>query len=108
MTPAEAIRSLDGQLQEHGQDVVLRKGNTTVGEKTVRAFVRGYKPAELIGGLKQGDKKVSISATGLAGFGEPADIAAVFFDSKPRSVQGEPEIIRLAGQLVRVNLTVRG
>lgn len=108
MTPAEAIRSLDRQLAEHGQDIVLRKGNTTVGEKTVRAFVRGFKPSELIGGIKQGDKKVIISATALSGFGAVSEIAAAFFDGLPRSVQGEPEILRIANTIVRVNLTVRG
>lgn len=108
MTPAQAIRSLDKQLRMHGQDVDLRKGNTLTGQKTVRGFVRGYKPAELIGGLQQGDKRVVISATGLSGFGDVSEIKFLFFDGKARAVEGEPEIIRVAGQLVRVNLTVRG
>lgn len=108
MTPAETIASLDAQLAEHGQDIVLRKGGTIAGQKTVPAFVRGYRPNELVGLIKQGDKKVTISATALAGFGEPGEIAAAFFDQKHRTVQGEPEIIRLANTLVRVNLTVRG
>jgi len=108
VTADEAIASLDAQLAEHGQDIILRKGNTVTGQKTVRAFVRGYSPDELVGLIKQGDKKVSISATGLSGFGEPAEIVAAFFDGKHRTVQGEPEIIRIGAALVRVNMTVRG
>lgn len=110
MTPASAIASLDRQLAEHGQDVILRTGNTTVGQRPCRAFVRGYKPDELdnAGLIKQGDKKVTVSVTGLGAFGEPQGGQIVIVDGKPRTVQGEPEFIRLAGTLVRVNMTVRG
>lgn len=108
MTPASAIASLDRQLSEHGQDVILRTGNTTVGQVTVRAFVRGYKPEELVGLIKQGDKRVTISSTGLGAFGELRDSQIVVVDGRPRAIQGEPEFIRLAGVLVRVNMTVRG
>jgi hypothetical protein len=108
MTPVESIASLDAQLAEHGQDVILRTGNTTVGQQTCRAFVRGYKPDELVGLIQQGDKRVTVSPTGLGAFGEPQDGQIVLIDGKPRTIQGEPEFIRIAGTLVRVNMTVRG
>jgi hypothetical protein len=108
MTPASAIASLDAQLAEHGQDVILRTGNTKVGQQTCRAFVRGYKPAELVGLIEQGDKKVTVSPTGLGSFGEPSDGQIVVVDGRPRTIKGEPEFIRIAGTLVRVNMTVRG
>jgi hypothetical protein len=108
MNPAQLIRDLDGALAEVGQDVILRTGNTTEGQVTVRAFVRGYEPSELIGLIKQGDKKVTVSPTGLGGFGEPRENQFVVVDGKPRAIQGEPEFIRVDSVLVRINMTVRG
>lgn len=108
MTAAEAIAMLDAQIAEHGQDVILRTGNTTTGQVTVRAFVRGYKPSELVGLVKQGDKMVALSPTGLGSFGEPKANQIVVVDGRPRTIQGEPEYIRVGSTLVRINLTARG
>jgi len=107
-TPAGMIARLDASLARHGQDVILRSGNTTVGQQPCRAFVRGYEPSELIGLIKQGDKKVTVSPTGLGGFGEPRENQFVVVDGKPRAIQGEPEFIRVDSVLVRINMTVRG
>jgi len=109
MTPAEAIASLDAQLAEHGRDVILRKGHTATGQVTVRGFVRGAGASkELVGLLEQGEAMVTISPTGLGSFGEPADGHVVVFDGRPHALQGDPEFIRLAGVLVRINMKVKG
>lgn len=107
-TPAGMIARLDASLARHGQNVTLRTGNTTTGQRTCRAFVRGYKPSELIGLIKQDDKKITISPTGLGAFGEPSNGQFVVIDGRPRAIQGEPEFIRVDGVLVRINMTVRG
>jgi hypothetical protein len=49
-----------------------------------------------------------VSPSGLGAFGEPKDGHFVVFDSRPRTVIGEPEMIRMGSTLVRVNMTVRG
>jgi hypothetical protein len=108
MTPAQAIAALDRQLVAHGEDVTLRKGNTTVGQKTVRAFVRGFKPEQLVGTLTQASKRVTLSPTGLDTYGLPQRGQFVLIDGTPRSIDGEPEFIHFGGELVRINLTVTG
>ena len=99
---------LDKQLTAHGTDVILRKGNTTAGQVTVRAFVRGFKPEQLVGGLTQAAKRVTISPTGLDANGLPQRGQFVVIDGTPRSIDGEPEFIHFGGELVRINLTVTG
>lgn len=107
MTPAEAIAMLDAQLAEHGQTVKLRKTNTPAGEVPVRAFVRGYEAKELVGLIKLGDRKVTVSPSDLGAFGEPAANQFVVVDGKTKTIQGDPELIRINDVLVRVNMTVR-
>lgn len=108
MTPAEAIAMLDAQLAENGEDIALRHlvGGATVSTETVRAFVRGYKPQDVVGDIQQGDGYIIISPTGLASVPKQGD-KAVIGGSKVRNVQSAEEV-RLNGQLVRVNIQVRG
>ncbi len=108
MTPAQTIASLDSQLAEHGEDIALRHmtGGTIASTETVRAFVRGYKPDEVIGSIQQGDGKISLSPTGLAAPPKFND-KAVVGGTKPRNIQSVEEV-RLAGVIVRYNLQVRG
>lgn len=108
MTPAAAIAMLDRQLAQHGQDVKLRHTTAAAGEVTARAVVRGIRADEFASWMQQGDRKVVVSPTSLAAFGEPKDGEFVVFDGKPRRIVGEPELIRVAGTLVRVNMIVRG
>jgi hypothetical protein len=107
MTPAQAIAMLDDQLARHGQTVVVRKTGAATPSVSVKAFVRGYKPNEIAGTITQADKKVTLSPTGLSDW-LPADKGQVVFDGRPRTIQGEPEFIKLSDTLVRINLTVRG
>lgn len=105
MTPAQAIASLDAQLLMHGEDVKVRASNTATGEAAVRAFVRGYKPQELIGIVEQGDTKIIASPTDLAAV--PAQNGFVVVAGTPRRIISAHGI-RLAGELVRVEIQVRG
>lgn len=112
MTPAAAITALDRQLAAHGQDVILRR-YTGVGQArtstdaTVRAFVRDYRPDEIVGGIAQGDTEVTLSPTGVLAGGLPKRGDQVVIDGTPRTIQGAPPV-RLAGMVVRINLQVRG
>ena len=115
MTPVAAISMLDRQVREHGQDIVLRRpvANGAAIERPFRAFVRGYRPDELSGGLQQGDTELVMSPTGLPP--EFADTDAtrlrkldrITFDGRIRTVKFV-EPVRVAGTLVRLNVTVEG
>lgn len=108
MTPTEAIVMLDRQLADHGEAIGLRHMANGVISSTEapRAFVRGYKPAEVVGAIQQGDGKVTISPTGLVSPPKFND-KAVIGGTKVRNVQAVEEI-RLAGVVVRYNLQIRG
>jgi len=108
MTPDQSIAMLDRQLARHGQTVRLRKGNTAVGEATVKAFVRGIKADEIAGTITQSDKNVTVSPSGLATFGMPAAGGTVVVDGTPRAIIGSPEIIKMNDVVVRINMVVKG
>ena len=106
-TPAAMIARLDAALVRRGQNVILRTGNTTVGQITIRARVRGYKPSEVIGIIQQGDSKVVVSASSLITFGMPTTAGFVVVNGVPRRIISVVPI-QPGGTLVRVDLQVRG
>ena len=108
MSPEKAIAMLDRQLAAHGEDIDLRHmaSGAAASTETVRAFVRGYKPDEVVGAIQQGDGKIAVSPTGLVAPPKFND-KTVIGGSKVRNVQSVEEV-RLAGVVVRYNLQVRG
>ncbi|MBP2495386.1 hypothetical protein ABID82_002281 [Methylobacterium sp. PvP062] len=112
MTPADAIASLDRQIAEHGQSVSLRRvvANAPALEKGCKAWVRGYRPNELVGGLQQGDTLLIFSPTDLPAefVEEPLERGdGIKVDGLLRTVQFT-DPVRLKDVLVRLNVTVRG
>lgn len=126
MTPAQAIAMLDRQLAANGEDVTLQRwGGSPLAVQascTVRAFVRGYRPNELIAGsgIIQGDTMATISPTQITAAGWPGDYADAVGDAQvPRQgdrlvVAGRTRVVQAAapiymnGTLVRVELQARG
>lgn len=114
MTPAAAIASLDRQLAENCQTVVLRR-YTGVGaaristDTTVRASVRDYQPDELVGGITQGDTQIVLSPTDvLAGGGElPQKGDQIVIEGKPRTIVAAPPV-RVGNVIARINVQVKG
>lgn len=108
-TPAEAIKELDAALAAAGQDVFLHAVAAGVPVEPglkVRAFVRGFKPEQLVSDIRQTDRKVILSPTGL---GEvPIKGSKVNVGGKVFNVEGHPEQIQMADVLVRVEMQVRG
>ena len=108
MTPAHAIAKLARQLARHGQNVDLRKmaGGVIKSEtKGVRAFVRGFKPDELVGAIQQGDRNIVLLPDAPAlplGKGDKIVIAGTVTNIE------SAEIVRMADMPVRVNVRVRG
>jgi hypothetical protein len=112
VTPADAIAMLDRQLAAHGEDVELRRGSAAAPTKTgtIRAFVRGYKPEELINGLTQKDRNVILSPTGLGAIAWPGDpVEGDFATVNGRLCHvGAVGVIKLDGTPVRYELQVTG
>ncbi|MCS0497866.1 hypothetical protein NVS89_22505 [Ancylobacter sp. MQZ15Z-1] len=119
MTPSSAITALDRQLRKHGHDALLRRqawaGTVrTSADLPVRVCLRGYRPDELTGGIVQGDSEIVISPTELGasawpdGAGElPRQGDVIISGSRSLAVIAvDPRYI--GGDLVRINLQVRG
>lgn len=108
MTPQVAISALDRQLFAHGEDAILRR--TGEADLPCRILVRGYDPDEMGPGIKQGDSKVVMSPTEatLAGWSLPivSGDHVVIQGTARRIEAAAPKY--LGGQLVRIDLQVRG
>ncbi|CAA0095048.1 Uncharacterised protein [Starkeya nomas] len=119
MTPAAAIAALNRQLALHGQDAVLRRSTWVGTTKTnfdvdVRITLRGYRPDELLGGITQGDSQVVLGPTEIAVAGWPDSMVDVpragdqiIAAGRTRSVIAAAPI-HLGGELVRIDMQVRG
>ncbi|MDF2809321.1 MAG: hypothetical protein K0S56_352 [Microvirga sp.] len=119
MTPAAAIAALDKQLRRHGQDAVLRRSTWSGTTKnsvdvTVRITLRGYAPDELVGGITQGDSEVVMSPTQInaagwpSGAPEPPKAGDTLVSAGRARAVIAAEPIYLGGELVRIDLQVRG
>jgi len=105
-TPAGAIARLDDALSRRGQTVVVRRASGPA-DATVIGNVRGFKPAELVGGIAQGDISVVLSPTGLADFLPLKRNDKVLVDGGVKNVE-MAENIKIKDVIVRINLQVRG
>ena len=71
MTPADVARLTAAK----GETIVLRREGAPNVDVTVKAFVTGFAPSELVGDIKQGDRKVVIAN---------AEIVAAAWPGPPR------------------------
>jgi hypothetical protein len=107
MTPAEAIAMLDDQIARNGQTLKFKRGNGQ--PVSMRGFVRGFKPDELVGTLKQGDRIIVLSPSTIGTFGVPQTLDKVaFLAGSSATVQSPPEQVHMDDVLVRINVVVRG
>lgn len=127
MSPEQAIAQLDRALALNGAPATLRR---TVGngpstqvhiDAPVTAFVRRAEPATLIGAQVQAMNEVVISPTDITRAQWPGPMPAgwvgdwevprkgdtVILQEGPRMVMASRPL-RMAGQLVRLELTVQG
>ena len=118
------LAQLDRSLATRGDDVLLRRripnsNPTAYVTLTCRARVRGYKPAELFGGIIQGDSNVLMSPTainqvpastwpGVAGGDRlPKQGDQITAQGRTRTIQSvETTVMR--GEPVRIDAQVRG
>lgn len=110
MTPDQSISDLDRMLAGDGEDVRIRPRGDLVGDGVVvRAFVRGYRPDELAGGVQQGDSEAIISPTGLAAAGLPKLERQMKLKVGDRWTNIEfANPVRQGGMIVRWNCWIRG
>ena len=103
MTPAQAIAALDRQIAQHGQTVKFFRGSASL---TAKAFVRGFKPADLVGSIiKQGDRQIVLSPSSLGAFGIPRNLDQGNVGGKPLTVTAVEEV-HMNDVLVRLNIMV--
>lgn len=126
MTAAEqAIADLDAALAADGEDIRLVRLTLAAGgvqipfEVTCRAFVRGYRPEELVGSIDQQDSFVILSPGEIARkqwtSGRPSTEDRripmkgnrAFIAGRPCNVEAATGVY-LAGLLVRIELQVKG
>lgn len=122
MTPDVAIASLDARLASVGQTVTLQRRvpNGSPVEVACKAFVRGYRPEELVGGISQQDSFVILSQTEITAAGWPGAGPTTTLDPRVplkndrvvingRSRNIEAAVgISMADVLVRVEMQVKG
>ncbi|MDR6953789.1 hypothetical protein J2X65_003152 [Ancylobacter sp. 3268] len=112
MTPAQATASYRRQLRRHGEDVVLRRGGTVPVERTVKARVLGYAPADLVGQIQQGDQRLIVLAEDVPPFPVPfkergAD--GIVVRGRYTTIQAiDDNTRRVAGVLIAYEIRVRG
>lgn len=119
MTPAQTIAALNRQLAAHGTPVVLRRyqpGTDTPVDLLLRAFVRGFGPDQLVGGVKATDSKFILSPSGLvsptwpgAAGGDPFPTAGDFLvvNGAERKIEAALPVM-MAGEAVRFDGIILG
>lgn len=126
MTPQQLRADLDAALADAGEVIELQRltGSqlitTTV---TCRAFVRGYEPEEVVGGINQNDKRVIMSPTEIIADGWPGPNSSATPTERDRRVpiKGDRAVIKgrnynveaaggiyVRDDLVRIEMQVRG
>jgi hypothetical protein len=112
VTPDAALSMLDRLIRADGQNVTIffvEASSET--QFPTRAFVRGYLPHELIGGIEQGDTLAVISATGLIRaprLPRRNDRLLLSATAAMKNIESPGTPIELGEQLVRMNLQLRG
>jgi hypothetical protein len=107
LTPEAAIAALDRQIAQSGQTVILTFVETELTTAIpIPAFVRGYQPQELVGGIIQGDTLVVVSPTNL--IAAPRLLRRndrVTIAGRVRHIE---DVIPVGDPPVRLNIQVRG
>jgi hypothetical protein len=117
MTPDECRGAYRRMLNEAGETVSIRRytgagANRPMFEADVIARVTGYQPAELVGTIQQGDRKLIVLAEDLlaAQFALPLKKGdKAFVRGKELNIEApDDNTRRIAGELIAYELQVRG
>lgn len=109
-----AGNKITAALRKYGRTMTLRRRVGTTSqyqEVSVKGISKGYRPAELLGGLQQGDRYITIGNEEIAAQatyqGPPRKGDFVVLDGASVAVQGV-ETERLGAQVLAHTLWVRG
>lgn len=112
--PAAAIARYRAALRRCGETVVVRRYSGTgegrpYVEAQARARITGYDPANLVGAIVQGDRKVILLAEDVASLLPLVAGDAVIADGAELAIVAVDDVTRrVAGVLVAIELQVRG
>lgn len=108
VTPALAVANLDAALAQTGQPVTLRRlvgtASPTAYDVTAQAFVRGYAPKEIVGGIQQGDTLAILSPSEIVAAGWPG--AGAQSDGTDTRVPRNGDRLVIAGRIRRIEAAV--
>lgn len=105
------------EIKRHGQSMTLRRAtvpsgpmgksdtNTTT-DTTVYGQVRGYRPSEIVGDIRQGDRLVVLAASGLTVIPQNGD--SILIGSNWHKVIGPPSVGYIEGTPAVYRFTARG
>lgn len=106
------------EVEQRGEEITIRRVTSTgpAIEKTVRAIVSGYTPDELVGGITQVDRKLTISAEDLEREPNPFPLPLRRGGSDKAVVRGQlmtledidDSSMRMAGQLIAYRVRAKG
>lgn len=109
MSPDQAIVELNKALADAGETIVLRKSNAASPSVQIMGHVRKVSSDEIDGTtIRQNDRKIIISPTGLDDFGLPKAGGFVLIDSEPHAIIGKPDYLKMADVIVRIEMFVKG
>lgn len=105
------------QVDAHGSTITLRRVNPSPTAPTnvtgVRARVMGYAPEELVGGIKQGDRKVILPSENIGAFPVPFKTGGsdkiVLADGAVLNIEVvDDQTARISDELIAYKITARG
>jgi hypothetical protein len=127
MSPDVALASLDAKLASVGVTITLQRLTAGPGGVQIpfsvdcKAFVRGYRPEELVGGISQQDSFVVLSPSEISARGWPGAATKpttldprvpvkndkIVIDGRSRNIEAAVGI-SIGDTLVRIELQVKG
>ncbi|MEX6508925.1 hypothetical protein [Jiella sp. M17.18] len=110
MSAQHEIAKLDRALATRGQPVVFRRDDFDTGRQDipVRAFLKGFDPTELVGGVDLNTSHATLSPSDFASSGlVPQKGDSIIAGGRTQYVDNA-EIRRIGDQAVRFELTVTG
>lgn len=117
MTPTAAKAALARQLDQHGETLTFKRYSGTGASRssvtdTARCRSVGYQPAELVGNVIQGDRRVIVYADDLVGGAITLPLRKndkVLLDGRELNIEAVDDTTRrIAGTLIGYELQVRG
>ena len=108
-----SLRGVVREMEQKGEEITVRRPGEPPIEVTARALVSGYQPDELVGGVNQGDRKVTVSVQDLVKNGFPLPLRPgvdrVVIRGRAMTISDvDDSTLRIAGVLLAYRLRATG